>query len=205
MAKRIVLAGVLGGLALFLWGSFSHIVLGLGEVGISEIPPAQEQGILEPLRAGLSEPGFYFFPGRGITPGMSKQDQAAAEKAFEHKYTTGPSGILVYHPNGGAIMSPRQLVAELGLNIVQALLAAILLTLAAGLTSFGARVGFVVLLGVLAGLSTNVEYWNWYGFPASYTTATIADKTIGFLIVGLVVAALVRPAAARIEVVSRAA
>ena len=74
MAKRIVLAGVLGGLALFLWGSLSHIVLGLGEVGIREIPPAQEQGVLETLRPGLREPGFYFFPGRGITPGMSQQD-----------------------------------------------------------------------------------------------------------------------------------
>jgi hypothetical protein len=38
MAKRIVLAAVLAGMALFAWQWISHMVVGLGEVGIREIP-----------------------------------------------------------------------------------------------------------------------------------------------------------------------
>jgi len=38
MAKRIILAAVLAGMALFSWQSISHMVVGLGEVGIREIP-----------------------------------------------------------------------------------------------------------------------------------------------------------------------
>jgi hypothetical protein len=38
MAKRIVLAAVLAGMTLFAWQSISHLVVGLGEVGIREIP-----------------------------------------------------------------------------------------------------------------------------------------------------------------------
>lgn len=38
MARRIVLAAVLAGMALFAWQSTSHMVVGLGEVGIREIP-----------------------------------------------------------------------------------------------------------------------------------------------------------------------
>lgn len=38
MTRRILLAGVLGGLAMFLWASVAHMVLGLGSLGIQDIP-----------------------------------------------------------------------------------------------------------------------------------------------------------------------
>lgn len=71
MTKRILLAGILGGIALFVWGSVSHLALGLGEIGIKEIP--NEAAVLAALRAGISEPGFYFFPGLGVAPGASAE------------------------------------------------------------------------------------------------------------------------------------
>jgi hypothetical protein len=98
----------------------------------------------------------------------------------------------------------RPLVNECILNIVQALIAAFLLSLATGLGGYLSRVGFVAGLGLFAAIGINIEYWNWYGFPANYTVATIADKFIGFLIVGLVAAALVKPASARIQSVAPA-
>ena len=38
MTKRIVVAGVVAGLVLFFWSFISHMVLPLGEVGISSLP-----------------------------------------------------------------------------------------------------------------------------------------------------------------------
>ena len=38
MTKRILLAGVLGGIAMFVWASLAHMVLPLGQTGIKEIP-----------------------------------------------------------------------------------------------------------------------------------------------------------------------
>lgn len=99
-------------------------------------------------------------------------------------------------------MMPIQLLRECILNIFLALIAAYLLSLATGLTGYMSRVGFVLLLGVLAGAMINIEYWNWYGFPANYTVATIADKIIGFVIVGLIAAAIIKPAAARLQMAS---
>jgi hypothetical protein len=203
MTKRILLAGVLGGFALFLWGSISHLALGLGRVGIRELP--QEEAVLNPLRASITQPGFYFFPGMNLRPGASPAEKQAAEKDYEQRYKTGPYGILIFHPQGTVPMSPRQLLVELGLNVGQALLAAWLLSLV-GLSRFGPRVGFIVCLGVLAAFTTNIEYWNWYGFPGNYTTAYIFDKIVGFLVVGLVVASVVRVKAARpVLVASKAA
>jgi hypothetical protein len=71
---------------------------------------------------------------------------------------------------------------------------------AAKLVRYPQRVGFVFVLGILSAIATNIEYWNWYGFPSSYTMAYIIDKLIGFMVVGLVVAAFVKPAVGVVEV-----
>jgi hypothetical protein len=185
MAKRIWLAGILGGVALFVWGGLSHTVLGLGEHGVQYL--SQPQPVVDALRASILQSGLYYFP------------QADGSGKLRPEQENGPWGIVVFHPNGASTMMSRQLVNECILNIVQALMAAFLLSLAPGLTGYLSRAGFVVLAGLIAGMGMSVEYWNWYGFPANYTAATIADKFIGFAIVGLVAAAFVKPAPAGIR------
>jgi len=186
--KRILLAGVLGGVALFLWGGLSHMVIGLGEVGVRPLP--QQQPVMDTLRASTPQAGFYFFPApdsaRKLPPDMEG----------------GPRGILIYHPTGATMAMGGQLLNECILNILQALILAFLLSLAPGLTGYASRVGFVVLIGLLAGITTNVEYWNWYGFPANYTAAIVADRVIGFLAIGLIAAAFVKPGTAKMQVVA---
>ena len=191
MNKRILWAGLLGGIALFMWGSFSHIVLGLGSVGIKEIPRGQEAAIQSSLRTALPESGFYFFPGMGIPAGASADEKQAATKLYQEKYRQGPTGILIFHSQGAEIMTPGQLMIQLGLTIVEALIGAWLLSLTS-LTTLSSRIGFVVVLGILMALATNVEYWDWYGFPMNYTLAYMLDKVIGFALVGLVVAVVIR-------------
>jgi len=45
---------------------------------------------------------------------------------------------------------------------------------------------------VLASVTTNLEYWNWYDFPGNYVAGYMVTQIIGFTLVGLVVAALVK-------------
>ena len=56
------------------------------------------------------------------------------------------------------------------------------------LVSFGSRVAFVTLAGVMAAITTNVPYWNWYGFPGNYTAAYMTVDIVGYLVVGIVAA-----------------
>ncbi len=63
MTKKVLLGSVLGGLALFVWGFISHMLLPLGEVGIKVMP--NEEPVMAAMSESLSEPGFYFFPGAG--------------------------------------------------------------------------------------------------------------------------------------------
>jgi hypothetical protein len=45
---------------------------------------------------------------------------------------------------------------------------------------------------LLASLATNVSYWNWYGFPASYTLAYMSTQIVGFLVAGVAASLVLR-------------
>ena len=79
----------------------------------------------------------------------------------------------------------------MGVEFATELLAAILavfLLAQARIVSFAGRVGFVFVIGLLAGIATNVSYWNWSGFPGVYVASYMLITVIGFLCVGSVVA-----------------
>lgn len=193
MAKRVMLAGLLGGLAIFLWGSLSHIVLGLGEIGIRGIP--NEEAVLAAMHTSIPEPGFYFFPSLGYSPNATRQQRTAVMAEIEKRVASGPSGILIFHPNHGVTLTAARLGVEFALNLVQALLAAILLSWATPMSGYRTRAMFVSVAGLMAALSTNVQYWNWYGFPSDYTGAYIANQVIAFVAAGFVIGAIVKPGA----------
>jgi hypothetical protein len=77
MNTRIFLAGLFGGIAMFIWSSIAHMALPLGEAGIKEIP--NESSVLEAMRSNIGKkPGLYFFPGPGAGPNASRQEKKEA-------------------------------------------------------------------------------------------------------------------------------
>jgi hypothetical protein len=82
------------------------------------------------------------------------------------------------------MMNPGQLIVELLNNVLQGLALAMILALLASHTiRAGAYVGFAA--GICAATATNVSYWNWYGFPASYTAAAIITEIVGYILMGI--------------------
>jgi hypothetical protein len=109
----ILLAGILGGIVMFIWTSTAHMALPPGQAGIDEIP--NESAVLSAMQSGIGDKtGLYIFPGP------------------------------------------------------------------------------VLIAGILAAMTTNVSYWNWYGFPGVYTASYIAIELVGFVLVGVVAALLLR-------------
>src|SRR5262249_8640551 len=157
--------------------------------GFQEIP--NEQAVLGSMKANLPGDGLYAFPGTGLPNPTHAQRMAEMQKKAEQHYA-GPVGILVYHSSQSLELNIGQLLRELGTNILQVLLAIFLLS-QTNLTSFAARWRFVTVAGVLASITTNISYWNFYGFPANYTIAYMCLVAMGFVFAGLVVAAMVKP------------
>jgi hypothetical protein len=193
MNQRILSAGFAAGIVMFVWTSLAHTVLPFGTVGIKEIP--NEQEVLAAMQSKLGEAsGLYLFPGLGLGPNPSRRQERAAMQEYATKLARNPSGLLIYHPPGAKALTPRQLGAEFLTEVVEALLVVYLLG-QTRIASFSGRIGFVALAGVLASMTTNLPYWNWYGFPPTYTAAYMGIQMVGFLLVGLVAAALMKEGA----------
>jgi hypothetical protein len=190
MMKRMLLAGVLGGLTLFVWTFVAHQFLGLGEMGVGEIP--NEAVVLSAMRGAIPEAGFYLFPGVGLGPKATMEQRKAAMPEYMKKYEQSPHGVLVYHPASGPFNYGAALGRQFALNVLQALLAAWLVSCAASGRGYSARVGIVVVGGVLVAISTNVEYWNWYQFPGNYVAGYMTTLIVGFVLAGFVIAAIVK-------------
>jgi hypothetical protein len=58
---RVLVAGLIGGIVMFIWGVAAHMALGLGNVGIQQ--PVNENAALIGLQQGLGErAGVYLLP-----------------------------------------------------------------------------------------------------------------------------------------------
>lgn len=192
MTKRVLLAGILGGIAMFIWSSLAHTVLPLAEIGVQEMPG--EPAVLSAMQSNLgANPGLYFFPGTGLPPGASREQKSQAMRQYGEKLKDHPSGILVYHPPGAPPMSAAQLITELLKEILQSLIVVFLLA-QTRLTTFGGRVGFVTLAGIMAAMTTNLSYWNWYGFPGNYTASYMFIEIMDYVVAGCVAALVFKKA-----------
>ena len=188
---RVFLAGLLGGIAMFIWTSIAHMALPLGETGVRQLP--DETAMLAAMQKNIGEKsGFYFFPALGLGPNATRDERKQAMERMNETLSRYPSGILVYHPAGAPpIRMASLLVIEFGKELAEAFLAVFLLA-QSRLVRYGSRVTFVTAIGVIAAISTNVSYWNWYRFPANYTLAYMLIQLVGFLCVGLVAALVLR-------------
>ena len=81
-------------------------------------------------------------------------------------------------------------------SLSRCLLAAFLLRQAA-LACYFKRVIFVAIIGVIAAITTNMSYWNWYGFPKLYTMSYMFTQWVGYLCAGLLIALVIKNVAVR--------
>jgi hypothetical protein len=190
---KILLAGILGGIAMFLWTSIAHLVLPLGEAGIGEIP--NESAVLSAMQSNIrDQTGLYIFPGLGVGKNATRQEKNEAMKQMAVKAASGPSGLLIYHPTRPFIFG-KWMGIEFGTELLEAVLVVFLLS-QTRIASFAGRVGFVLIAGIVAAIANNVSYWNWYGFPGVYIASYMLIQVIGFLCVGIVAGLVLRKHAA---------
>jgi hypothetical protein len=193
MGKRILLGSLVGSVVVFVVSAAWHMTPTLGEIGVKALPA--EDTVRAGLRASLHDPGLYFFPAPDMSVGRTKEQMKADEAAYLEKYRSGPSGILVYQPGGEALSFGKLMVYQFLFGLAGSFVIAWILALTAGSTTFGSRACLVLLIALFGGIVYSLPEWNWYGYPASYTIASIAGMLVSWGIAGLAMAAIVkRPA-----------
>lgn len=188
---RIILAGILGAIAMFAWTSIAHMALPLGEAGVQNT--MNDDALLTALKSSVNDkPGLYIYPSMGLGPDATHAQRSEAMKSFEAKLEKNPSGFFIYHPAGSRPMNMgKYLTIEFITELCEALVAVWLLA-QTRIATFGGRLGFVTAAGMMAAIATNVSYWNWWGFPGNYTAAYIFIQVVGFFLVGVVAAIMFR-------------
>lgn len=179
---RIIGAGVIGGIIMFAWGALSHMALPIGEMGVKPLP--QEEAIVGAMKSAMNEHALYMFPSFD-----ANDDSEAAMTALGEKYKAGPRGIIVFDPTGGEMMGPVMLATEFGSNVLAAILVAMVIS---GVRApYFCRVLGVVAFGLVAWLSVDISYWNWYRFPTPVMLGSMIEHGVGYFLAGLGIAALV--------------
>ncbi|MCZ6834373.1 MAG: hypothetical protein O7G85_01230 [Planctomycetota bacterium] len=185
---RIIIAGIVAGIIVFVWGAVMHIALPIGSMGLNYETTPAEPAVLEALK-GLPESGIYLMPGQdtSITDlDEQKKTQAAAWEA-------GPSALIVLQADGGPTMGAQTLGLQFLANVLAGLMAA--MVIASAKCGYFSRVAIMGLLGLFTWFNTDASYWIWYGFPDEFTLVTGIGHIVGWLAAGIVVAAIVKPSA----------
>lgn len=181
---RLIIAALVGGIVMFMWGFVSHMYLGV-ESDIKSIP--NEDAVLAQMKAGgMNEPGIYFAPGMDMTRTPTDEQWAA----FTKKAEAGPTAFIVYHPTGETPFSAKQLIIEFGSNVFAALIVALIL----GWTSpsIAKRIAIATLIGLAGWASIDISYWDWYRFPGSFISREMIEQVFGWLLTGAAMAFILR-------------
>src|ERR1700740_1796214 len=189
MGKRIVLAGLAGGVLVFVAGGILHSSPKLSEIGARGIP--NEEVVVSAMRNSIPDAGLYLFPEPKLAS-VPKEKRPAEQARYLAKFKQGPTGILVYKPGGEESNFGRLLVTQFLIGLVAAFIAAWTLGATAGATNYSTRVLIVALIGLFAEIAVVLPYWNWYGFPTNYAVGHLLGGVFTWAIAGLAMAAIVK-------------
>lgn len=185
--RRVVIAGLLGGLIVYLWGSISWMALPFHEMTTHTMPNGP--AVLETLRGQSLEHGVYTYPPMSDA-GDATGGVAMSEEQVMAAWRAGPLvPFMVIHPEGINPWAPLSFVRGALIAIVTGVIIAWLLATALPvLPTLGKRVGFVATIAVIASLIGPVIEWQWLLFPAGYTVVAVADILIGWTLAGIAMA-----------------
>lgn len=180
---RRIVAAVIGGIVMFVWGALAHVALPIGTLGMRTA--SQQDAALAAVQAAASDgPGVYLLP--GMAP--EAWDDPAQKAAFQDKYRASAFAFMVYAPGGNAAaqdMGPN-LAKQWASDTLAAALLAWLMTLSR--FGFARRVALAGAASLFAWLALSVPYWNWYQFPLAFTLGALLEQLPGWLLAGAAMA-----------------
>jgi len=187
MWLRILIAGVVGGILIFIMGATNHMAFQLLDRTFRNVPDSAS--FIDYLKTRDLKHGFYVFPDM---PTAAEHSDEAKMKELNERYKVGPAGMLLIAPTGQDMMGPETLGKELATNVIAALLASWVISLC------GADIGFVrrwiatVVIGLNGWFSFVASYGIWYRFPHDFVHDEFLCGLLEWGVAGLAIAAIVR-------------
>jgi hypothetical protein len=184
MTLRVLLAGALGGLVMFVWGFVFWAVSPLPSKYLPEVP--QDAALRRALDDALPTSGTYVFPSR-----------SESRETMKERHAQGPVGVVAFHKGGVDMEDPSIfLKGYLHFAACAVIAAGIMSTVVGSLRAYGSRALFVFRLGLFAGVAIELGKTIWWNAPMDFLLLNCAFHFVGWGLVGLAVAGIVKPPAA---------
>ena len=144
--KRLITGGIVGGIALFMWGFVSWVVLTWHFDTVRH--DSSVMAVVEDIEDNLQETGVYYFP-----PMTTMRPDETEMEAYTALHKNSPSGMIFYNAEHLDPMSPSRLFVGFLVDVGAALFATLLLIVALpSLPKYWGRVVYVAALGSLRSL-----------------------------------------------------
>lgn len=194
MWKPLIKCSIVGGVIVFIWYMISWMVLPWHTATMSEFK--DERAVANVILENAPKDGMY------VIPDMHKSCDDKQEKKQDSDNYWDTSKMAekrdmpfiftnVVRKAPKEEMMTKSIIVGVITQIIGAFLVTLLLLRTKALT-YGGRVCFVSIIGLLLGFLSAVPMWNWWGFPVGYTIVGILDPFIAWFFGGLAIAKLVK-------------
>lgn len=165
---KIIKAGIIGGIIVWIWYAISWMALPWHQTTIQRF--VDEEAVARVVKENAKVSGVY------LIPTEYAETKEKGPMVFSSVYLSGmPSSMA------------NAIVVSMVKDIVVACLVAWMLLQAVQLRYAG-RICFVVVFALAAGISSQVALWNWWKFDQNFVLVGIADLVIGWFFASLVMA-----------------
>ena len=179
MVKRVIVAGLLGGIVLIVWTFVINSVFHFqARIDMNELPA--ERQVYDLLNEQIAEPGRYICNPKLSDVGRFPEDEPV--------YSIFYSGVG--HESAGQL-----LLLELAIFLATPIIAAALLAQSSPrvLASYPRKLLFFVSIGVLLALAGEVSDFGIGGYPLAEALLLALARLAAWTMVGLVVAGIIKP------------
>lgn len=178
MAKRVIVAGLLGGFVVIVWTIVVNGIFGF-KSSIDMKPIPDERGVYETLKSTITEPGRYI-----LNPAV---DSSGFYPANE------PVFSVLYGGMGHEAAGMMALI-QLPLAFVAPMIAAWMLSMTSTRVRSNRKrkVIFVTCIGLLLGASGMLDNFGIGGYPLESTLLLVGHDIVLWALVGLVLAWRIR-------------
>lgn len=183
--KKVIIASVIGAVVLFVWGFVFWALLPIGPMIFSTADEPASTALVEALK-DLPESGTYSVPPADLFTSDPEE--------FIRQHEAGPNATVFLYLEGRPPMSVSTYVFGYLNMLVAVFVAASLLHWAAGaLTSYAMRIVFVVAVGLVGVVLSDLGNPLWWNQPWGLYVANAIYHVSGWCLVGLALAKIVAP------------
>ncbi len=181
MIRNILIPALAAAALLTVWGNIVWMYSGVMQKHFRQVPMESATQLL--TKQLFPESGMYVLP---------YADDPVNDATFQENYRKGPRAQIFYSAEGGDPTMKREFMLYVAHNFVAALLVVLLLQAALpALGTASARWFFVSTLGAFASWRILIDA-IWFPQPLDYHAHILFTDVIGWMLVGLVLAKMVR-------------